>query len=115
MRRDIDMLVGRLVMGLSIEPSMGDGYLMVREDAGDPTVFSYYPVPLYTSDIAAAWQVVQKLTTTDDIIIESTADGWRVHFDQSPRSPGAWAPTAPHAICLEALRVIGYDTVVIGQ
>lgn len=74
------------------------------------------PVPHYSTDIAAAWTVVERLE----------AMGWVVRVSQYQLNPTKWncrfvpttgemldtgayvfddAPTAPHAICLAALKV----------
>jgi hypothetical protein len=87
----------------------------------------------FSTDIAAAWEVFEKITSElptverpnpfNDVFIERSTDwgadkmdvlGWRVGrqvwFGRQVWSSVetiAWAPTAPHAICLAALKSVG--------
>jgi len=64
--------------------------------------------PHYSTDIAAAWQVVEhfeRLTYTT--ALHSIIDGWVCSFRGVRYADAAQAPTAPHAICLAALKAIG--------
>ncbi len=66
-------------------------------------------VPLYSQDISAAWEVVEKMEGVWDI--KSFSKGWyvRLAVRTSPFSDkivDADAPTLPEAICLAALRTI---------
>jgi hypothetical protein len=72
----------------------------------------YYPP--YSTDIAAAWEVVEKLGDKDfalerwpEIPVKFRRPDWkyRATFDRSVNfSDGT---TAPHAICLAALKAVG--------
>lgn len=63
-------------------------------------------VPPYSTDIAAAWPVAEKLRETHgEVWIRSTESGWwncRIAETGVNRS----APTAPEAICLAALATL---------
>jgi Phage ABA sandwich domain len=74
--------------------------------------------PPYSTDIAAAWKVVEKLRLS----LEPTEKGWacgrrneECYFDVKETTAIidgtiydlAETPTAPHAICLAALRAVG--------
>lgn len=59
----------------------------------------------YSTDISAAWEVVERLDGTYEPTIERHGPGWTAWFD----SASAWAETAPHAICLAALKACGVD------
>lgn len=80
-------------------------------------------VPLYTTDISAAWEVVEKLKTVNPDIYhlsralklylhyQGTGYGWWAEFELENDHAGddqtcwhAQAPTAPLAICLAALK-----------
>jgi ABA sandwich protein len=69
-----------------------------------------FPVPRFSTDIAAAWQVVQELRKRDicvDIEVRENVSVWAPPPD-GPMSID-WtsvADTAPHAICLAALRAV---------
>jgi hypothetical protein len=79
----------------------------------------------YSTDIAAAWKVLDKAF---DVIpgmrsgfpaVIHWSDGWRVTMLNGDAEPMdlafggklllAIAPTAPHSICLAALRAVGVD------
>jgi hypothetical protein len=76
-----------------------------------------YPVghdfaPAYSTDIAAAWQVVDNLKTHDTILSASGREGddsWCVRLgycDEEGQKHWASAPTLPLAICRAALKVV---------
>lgn len=62
----------------------------------------YVPYKGYSTDISAAWEVVEKFRDDDNFSIAMHGTHWKVHFG------AAWdgAETAAHAICLAALRAI---------
>lgn len=76
-------------------------------------------IPPYSSDIAAAWQVVEKLFQLGfDLYLETFKDDednpqCRVSFqqidNQDKGSGPIYADTAPHAICLAALKAVGVE------
>lgn len=58
----------------------------------------------YSTDIAAAWEVVEKMREDGDLRIEEYAEGWLVVSRLSDgREVDGQATTAPLAICLAAL------------
>jgi len=115
--RELDALVAEKVMGLSIT-TWGDpnspivGYDKFTRD-----------LPHYSTSISAAWEVVEKLimigsnvghTWTMEYDLEDLA--WDVGYKGWDYDTGwSWemvdwpvtAPTAPHAICLAALKAVG--------
>lgn len=110
--RELDALVAEKVMGWRVgERFDGDWYLMEPASGG----MGGNPVPMrlehYSTDIAAAWQLVEKvgtgwlyLTLTQDS--DRTSDYWRAAFHRRTDAPDAVnGDTAPHAICLAALKV----------
>ena len=68
-------------------------------------------IPDYSTDIAAAWGLLEASKVMHYRRIELSYDGqWMfVNEDDSGRSNGAFvkAPTMPHAICLAALKAVG--------
>lgn len=70
--------------------------------------------PHYSTDIAAAWEVVGKLKDSHPRFMlmryEMTfgARKFESCFDTMPQQPGDLCDTAPHAICLAALKAVGY-------
>lgn len=64
-----------------------------------------YPfVPEYSTDIAAAWQVVEKLTEGEFHLSRCYGGGWECELGAPYISFGE---TAPLAICLAALEAVG--------
>lgn len=141
--RELDALVAKKVMGLEDiykdpHPSFGDG-LRYRAcaEANIPTISGTYyesgtrAIPKYSTDLSAAWTVVEKMYELGNAFcIERAhrADKWTVHF--IPKAPpprrhdcdhgfvtfiedmeriSDEAESLPHAICLTALRVLGQD------
>lgn len=113
--REIDALVAEKVMRWHLEK--GDALFRPVYEGDAPAVRKvdkWYPPghessymaapPPYSTDIAAAWEVVGKL---GDVIIErdETTSGvrWRVVVDGIE----TFAATAPMAICLAALKAVG--------
>ena len=119
--RKLDALVGKRVMG--VEPTRVDGDMQVftvwRQIlmAGDyfiTTDEGTEELPHYSTDIAAAWRVVEHMRAHYDRQLEArpyslkVSDGqYRVGIrDVHVELDYATAPTAPHAICLAALKAV---------
>lgn len=109
--RKIDALVAEKVIGWTIKPGQigtshsTAGHFIAPED-----------VPEYSTDIAAAWDVVEAWKGDGSLceIVLSRCEshvstGWRARFGESEASWEADAPTAPLAICLAALKAKGVD------
>lgn len=111
--RELDALVAEKVMGLKINwdettpcPLCGDvgrfcGARMWCSHDG----WYYSQYKDYSTDIAAAWEVVEKLR--GDGWIFNLSDSWAAQFHM----PGnilvvSSAKSAPHAICLAALKAV---------
>ena len=71
----------------------------------------------YSGDISAAWEVVEKVTPTHPNFVlvywvDSKAAYWQAGFDcefEESWTYEATSETAPHAICLAALRAVGVE------
>lgn len=61
--------------------------------------------PYYSTDIAAAWDIMAQMQATHEFSIEQKGSGWKAHFD----ADWAGSESAPLAICLAALRAKGID------
>ena len=65
-----------------------------------------------STDIVAAWEVVEKLSGGHHIVLERFSYGWRCDISALSAGKGtggcrtARAHTAPHAICLAALKAV---------
>ncbi len=68
-------------------------------------------LPRYSTDIAAAWEVVEKLGLLNRYVLNNKAGVWKVlevcDYDFSDSDCMGEGLTAPHAICLAALKAIG--------
>lgn len=63
-----------------------------------------------TTDIARAWEVVEKLGEQFAVTIESDGAGrWDAAFWAGDEDYNAWSSSAPEAICLAALRAVGVE------
>ena len=96
--RELDALVAREVMGLK-------GLDINSED------LAHLPMG-YSTSIEAAWQIVGKLNGFD--LELSNADGWIAEFTDATEMvatihQGLSLESAPHAICLAALKAVGYE------
>lgn len=112
--RELDALVADKVMGFKIEKGSG----------GEPIIItSQKPrheadLPEYSTDIASAWVVVEYLRRERDwpfcMGVESPSvdqhfAGWDAEFDSHNEffsSNTVTGETAPHAICLAALKAV---------
>lgn len=88
--RELDALIAEKVMGdpLQLKMALGPRH--------------------YSTDIAAAWEVVEKLRTAKYELLICTFSGkWSVDVLHTGKSIDvANADTAPHAICLAALNAV---------
>jgi hypothetical protein len=69
-------------------------------------------VPHYSTDIAAAWLAMDKLCELrgNDLALERHSGGWSVMSEAGEHGTElAGAQTAPHAICLAALKALAKE------
>jgi hypothetical protein len=113
-------LVAEKVMGLRRHDPSPNADNLCWERADEP--YESFELPPYSTDIAAAWEVVEKLKTLrDDLKIElssgsehpnewEVAVSWYEQPEDGIHGPFYFtAPTAPHAICLAALKAVGAE------
>ena len=117
--RELDALVAEFVMGdvewdVVIEGCSRAGLrCATREEAEaqKPKLAERYlvgpvtlhgDVPEYSTDIAAAWLVVEELGPKHMITLRRTTGGWWAHIGLVDE----WAETAPLAICRAALTAV---------
>lgn len=107
--RELDALVAEKVMGWKF---LG-GALLSPKNQETPTEYDWQKptskVPFYSTDIAAAWEVAMKL---GNVIIHTYWVGEPKFVEASIVGSDAVYKTAagdsaPHAICLAALKVVG--------
>jgi hypothetical protein len=119
--RELDALVAEKVMGLKFEDAEGADQLEYWDKAGAYKKTEWRPVwKRYSTDIAAALDVVEKLKSLNSelqINLSSSGeypDEWEVEIEWYPPNGGELngpffitEKSAPHAICLAALKVVG--------
>ena len=132
--RELDALVAEKVMGIEVqwrpwhdrhgnegrEPYMANASRQGRLARGQP-LYSGGAINPYSTDISAAWEVVEKLRKSYRVRIHEFGSGWQASLeikDGRLRYPieishegdeSANSDTAPHAICLAALKAVGID------
>jgi len=120
--RELDALVAEKVMGLAWDESRCricgwglkgsvDGGCVIDNCCERPAPMKRADEPgRYSTDIAIAWKVVEKLGEMDLSFAPDDRDGtWDCSFgwDGSENNPTCvYAPTAPEAICLSALKAV---------
>ncbi len=121
--RELDALVAEKVMGWAWPegrcPVCGWRFAESREHGCVPDDCSQRPRPNpiaseawphYSTDIAAAWQVVEKLRELHPDgwvnLMNGVGDGWHVSVSTGDQEYGANAKTPAHAICLAALESV---------
>lgn len=111
--RELDALIAEKVMGLK----RSDHWPVVdlREDRSRPLdrwdddQGNIVPLPAYSTSIEAAWEVVEKIASLKNcwrLRLEKHPQGWSVDFETEWKVELV-AETAPHAICLAALKAMG--------
>lgn len=109
--RDLDALMAEKVMGWTDVNLNGSG---IPPHFKHLTSHELYPN--YSTDIAAAWEVVEKLTSSEGIKLEIHPSNcfkeYEVGITFEDKDGDAMGPfyflekTAPHAICLAALKAV---------
>lgn len=106
--RERDALVAEKVMGWNNVHREGDWGLFGRPFGG----LRDYPIPYYSTDIAAAWEIVEALRDkleSFDFELSSFKDGtWGCTFYEF-LYPQKYSRIAADAICLAALKAIGIE------
>jgi hypothetical protein len=101
--RELDALVAEKVMGELDKINEREFHLMIPSGA---------TLPHYSTRIEDAWQVVEKLATDDVYICIDRYDNktWQCIIDLDGMSEIVGSvTTAPLAICLAALKAVGYE------
>ena len=117
--RELDALVAEKVMGWKMYKGAwfpeGFDFEVEKHKYNADWLSNGIHIPHYSADIAAAWQVVEKMKADfSDGSVEGFSlwfssnpvqmPHWKCMFENSEDHVKAEAPTAPRAICLAALR-----------
>ena len=114
--RELDALVAEKVMGCRLIPHVNPKYSptcgcenrahRIREEISNDLLAEY------STDISAAWQVVEKMSlfggTGCSLVGPLPGQKWHIHFGKIS-SDSVIGDTAPHAICLAALKAVGVN------
>ena len=121
--RELDILIAEKRMGLRRRVFLGQDSKSLWDDkaifdameSADLTHLNADDkaccVPYYSTDISSAWEVVEKLALTFELGWLPTDKGlnWDASFGEkrgSEEGTTTYAETAPHAICLAALKTV---------
>lgn len=114
--RDLDALIAHQIFDLPVHRTGGDWTIGPRElydDHGSMEVLN--SLPEYSTDIAAAWDIVEKLghfgssfSLLEEHCGEFGQEGFVAKFrtHDGDWSKVGYSESAPHAICLAALNLI---------
>lgn len=119
--RELDTLVAEKVLEHTVKEyaiTWDSGYTQTQLYLDE--VYAGNEMPAYSTDIAAAWQVVERLTARGHSLgIKHEPLSQIAHLPPSPddrvvpwkcwfnNASSQWVETAPHAICLAALAAVG--------
>ncbi len=95
--RELDALIAEKVMGYQKGIKIAHTGAQLWTTGG--ASFSFHP----STDIAAAWEVVERLQRHNITISRDITGRWFVKYATIDEV----AETAPHAICLAALKAVG--------
>jgi hypothetical protein len=107
--RELDALVAEKVIGLKPfqkrwVQGIHSGYVQAWLDSDDKEIYPY-TLPEYSTSIDAAWEVVERIGG-DFVLHRKTA--WEcIFFLGRGKYFQDRADTAPHSICLAALKAVG--------
>lgn len=109
--RDLDALVAQHVFRMFV-----DNTVYYQGHCDDSSCCEGEPIPDYSTSIAAAWEVVEKMREMGFTImlndyITTKRNSWMAEFVKHPTFGVIHdAATAPLAICLAALKAVGYQS-----
>lgn len=104
-------MIAEKIFGRKYKTIKGKGNKISLEPGAINNVTDFNPEPpYYSTDIAAAWDVVEKLKLLERFSLtlrqlSPTNTAWTLS-DLRDGEPIAWSETAPHAICLAALKAV---------
>lgn len=103
--REIDALVAEKVMGCDVVGLNPGSVYWGKPECMKDEHSEHQDIAFYSTDIAAAWEVVNKMRSAHnwDFELVVTDGGAHARF----KGMHLFAETAPTAICLAALRAVG--------
>ena len=102
--RELDALVAEKVMGCRVQKTtLG----LCELGTGEERVYRDARIPHYSTDIASVWGVVEKFAPEAMVLNRYPTGNFAVRFDHNGHWWSDVCDTAPHAICLAALKAVG--------
>lgn len=71
--------------------------------------FNLGAAPPYSTDIQAAWLIIEELQKAWMLSLDFEDGNWEITAHKGLVCYTAWAKTAPHAIAMIALKIIGME------
>lgn len=106
--KELDALVAEHVMGLVEYVSYAGPHKAVLGwgNKGSVDIYHLKPLPKYSTDIASAWVIVEKMKgcVPLELSYDNTMMEWICRINEFSES----SDFAPHAICLAALKSVNY-------
>ncbi|MCP1355051.1 BC1872 family protein [Aneurinibacillus migulanus] len=105
--RELDILVANKVFGWEYDEFL-EMFYTKHELGSVPRSSNFRP----STNIADAWLVIGRMkklgfySSHTDLTLDSDQEWWSWHFTKGNESWAAQAETAPHAICLAALKAL---------
>lgn len=116
--RELDALVAEKVMGWAKtnlkdwDQAFKDEFGFLWAEPGHGYFKGFHTLPHYSTDIKAAWEVVEKMGTRFIHLSPALEGGWScaIQYNEA-RFPfvNLIGKTAPEAICRAALKAVGHD------
>ncbi len=108
--RELDALVAAKVMGRpKFQPGKGPVAQRPLEELSMRMYADRIPVPHYSAEIGAAWQVVERMRALGwEVVVDTRSGKWLVQFLSSDgrQHSAASADLAPLAICRAAIAAL---------
>ena len=117
--RELDTLVADKIFGLTMRDRYTGKEVPITLDQllMSGSALRIMNLPRYSTDIGAAFEVVKKLQETAIVEVSVHKGDWSCSINRSGNEVPdyfASADTAPHAICLAALKAVGVDLASLG-
>lgn len=115
--RELDALIAEKLFGLNLTDAFTGEERPITSGVALQYLDRMSGVPNYSTDIAAAWEVVEKIIHPEfvsswqfDIRVESWPKKYKAKFSNGGGAHIAHEDSAPHAICLAALKALAIKT-----
>lgn len=104
--RELDALIAEKIFGLILKDRFTGEEKPITSGMALRHMEKWHNIPYYSTDIAAAWTVVEKIKSKDRAIFFELVNSVNYKWECQIGGGNAEADTAPHAICLAALKAV---------